>query len=181
MSPSNAQPLPDRAEFRRILEQKFGLKDDAAQKRRALDDLERIIRSKKINLPADFDYKEELAKYRDERYGELTERSRILMSPLRQRALEILETMPEEELAALIQKKLTVKPQPAETISVEQKRRVLEDLDRIINAATQARLTGNQDPFERLLMLCKPVPDFDEKKALEEYYGERYGEYTNLG
>lgn len=26
-----SEPLPDRAEFRRILEQKFGLKDDAAE------------------------------------------------------------------------------------------------------------------------------------------------------
>lgn len=56
----------------KIMQTQFGLltpEEDLARKQKAFEELQKIIRSKKINLPADFDCKEELARYREERFG----------------------------------------------------------------------------------------------------------------
>lgn len=85
------------------------------------------------------------------------------MSPLRQEALQILEATPEEGLTALLRFMRMAKSQPAETNSVEQKRRAFEELGRII----------------RSKKINLPA-DFDEKEELAKYREERYGN-ANFG
>ena len=80
------------------------------------------------------------------------------MSDLRQQALELLETMPEEVLANLIQ-----------FMQAEKLRQ--------INKAK--RLEEKRIAFEELKSLSKSVPDLDEDKARSEYWEEKLG-YENF-
>lgn len=80
------------------------------------------------------------------------------MSALRQQALELLETMPEEFLANLIQ-----------FMQAEKLRQ--------INKAK--RLEEKRIAFEELKSLSKSVPDLDEDNARAEYWEEKLG-YENF-
>ena len=77
---------------------------------------------------------------------------------LRQNAYSLLEKMPDEKLERLIR----IMKEMGE-----------EDIYKVDMAARQAA-------FDRLMELRRPIPDLDEKKALEEYYDEKYEEYLNL-
>ena len=55
----------------RLIEREERLADEKnlAKKHAAFERLQKLINSKKIELPDDFDYKKELAQYREERFG----------------------------------------------------------------------------------------------------------------
>ena len=81
------------------------------------------------------------------------------MSPLRQEAIKLIESVPEENLLALIQK---IKSENDEQLTYRE------------------RLAKKQNALEALLKHCKPIPDLDEKKELAQYREERFGN-ANLG
>ena len=76
------------------------------------------------------------------------------MTVLRQQAFELLETMPEEVLANVIQ-----------FLQAEKLRQINKE----------KRIEEKRIAFEELKSLCKPIPDFDEEKAKAEYFKEKYG------
>lgn len=81
------------------------------------------------------------------------------MSPLRQEAIQLLETVPEEKLSWLIQ---LMQRENAEQLAYKERRQ------------------KNKNALEELLKLCKPVPNLDYEKELAQYREERFGN-ANLG
>lgn len=77
------------------------------------------------------------------------------MTALRQQAFEILETFPDEKLFALIKFMNQEKLKPVETKT--------------------ERLERKRIAFEELKKLCKPIPDLDDDKALDDYMEEKFG------
>ena len=58
-------------ENNRLIAQEKLLADEKllAKKQSAYENLQKLIHNKKVEVPADFDYKEELTRYREERFG----------------------------------------------------------------------------------------------------------------
>lgn len=81
------------------------------------------------------------------------------MSPLRQEAIQLLETVPEEKLSWLIQ---LMQRENAEQLAYKEHRQ------------------KNKNALEELLKLCKPVPNLDYEKELAQYREEKFGN-ANLG
>lgn len=77
------------------------------------------------------------------------------MTALRQQAFEILETFPDEKLVALIK------------FMNQEKLKTIE--------TKTARLERKRIAFEELKKLCKPIPDLDYDRALDEYMEEKFG------
>lgn len=75
------------------------------------------------------------------------------MTPLRQEAFQLLESVPEENLFAVIKFLQT------------------ENLRRL--SKTQ-RLEEKRVAFEELLSLSKPIPDLDDEKELAQYREEKF-------
>ncbi len=82
------------------------------------------------------------------------------MSPLRREAIQLVESVPEDNLLALIQ-----------ILQAEQKKRLAEKVRR----AEEQQSEKKSSSLEHLLTLCKPVPDLDYKKALAQYREEKFG------
>lgn len=77
------------------------------------------------------------------------------MNALRQQAVEMLQSFPDEKLFVLIQF------MQAENLqSVESKKE---------------RLNRKRIAFEKLKSLCRPIPDFDYDKEKDEYMEEKFG------
>lgn len=83
-----------------------------------------------------------------------------MMTALRQQAFEMLEALPEENLFAVIQFM-----QSANLKSIESR---------------EERLNRKRIAFEELKSLCKPIPDLDYDKALDEYMEEKFGNSLQL-
>ena len=81
------------------------------------------------------------------------------MSPLRKEALQLVESVPEENLLGLI-------------------KLIRSEIDE--QTAYKERLARNRKTLDDFLKLCKPVPDLDYDKAREEYMREKFGN-ANLG
>ena len=79
------------------------------------------------------------------------------MTPLRKEAYQLLDTVPEENLFAVIQ---------------------FLQAERIRQLSREQRLAEKRTAFEELLRLSKPIPDLDEEKELAQYYEEKFG-YAN--
>ena len=79
------------------------------------------------------------------------------MTPLRKEVYQLLETVPEENLFAVIQFLQT---------------------ERIRQLSREQRLAEKRTAFEELLRLSKPIPDLDEEKELVQYYEEKF-DYAN--
>lgn len=75
------------------------------------------------------------------------------MTPLRQEAFQLLETVPEENLFAVIK-----------FLQAENLRRL---------SKTQ-RLEEKRVAFEELLRLSKPIPKLDDEKELAQYREEKF-------
>ena len=76
------------------------------------------------------------------------------MTPLRKEAYQLLETVPEENLFAVIQFLQT---------------------ERIKQLSRKQRLAQKQVAFEELLKLSKSSPDLDDEKELAQYREEKFG------
>ncbi len=81
------------------------------------------------------------------------------MTALRQEAFRMLEAMPEEGIAALIQYMIEYNQQ---------------------RMGKDERIAKKKAALDEILNLSKPVPDFDEVKELRESREERFG-YANIG
>lgn len=79
------------------------------------------------------------------------------MTPLRKEAYQLLETVPEENLFAVIQ---------------------FLQAERIRQLSREQRLAEKRTAFEELLRLSKSIPNLDEEKELAQYYEEKFG-YAN--
>ena len=77
------------------------------------------------------------------------------MTALRQQAFEMLQRFPDEKLFILIQFM-----QSENLKSIESK---------------EERLNRKRIAFEKFKSLCRPIPDFDYDKALDEYMEEKFG------
>lgn len=76
------------------------------------------------------------------------------MTALRQQALDLVQSAPEEVLQELIY------------FMHDEKFRQIEK---------EKRLEKKRVAFEKLKSLCKPIPNFDEDKAKAEYMEEKFG------
>ena len=76
------------------------------------------------------------------------------MTALRQEALDLVQSAPEEVLQELIY------------FMHNEKFRQIEK---------EKRLEKKRIAFEKFKSLCKPIPDLDEDKEKEEYFKEKYG------
>ena len=76
------------------------------------------------------------------------------MTALRQQALDLVQSAPEEVLQELIY------------FMHDEKFRQIEK---------EKRLEKKRVAFEKFKSLCKPIPDLDEDKEKEEYFKEKYG------
>lgn len=81
------------------------------------------------------------------------------MTALRQEAFRMLEAMPEEGIAALIQYMIEYNQQ---------------------HMSTAERLARKKAALDDILTLSKSVPDLDEKKELQASREERFG-YADIG
>lgn len=79
------------------------------------------------------------------------------MTPLRKEAHQLLETVPEENLFAVIQ---------------------FLQAKRIRQLSREQRITKNSTALEELLQLSKPIPDLNDEKELAQYREEKFG-YEN--
>ena len=77
------------------------------------------------------------------------------MTALRQQAFEMLQSFPDEKLFILIQFM-----QSENLKSIESK---------------EERLNRKRVAFEKFKSLCRPIPDFDYDKTLDEYMEEKFG------
>ena len=76
------------------------------------------------------------------------------MTTLRQQALDLVQSAPEEVLQELIY------------FMHDEKFRQIEK---------EKRLEKKRVAFEKFKSLCKPIPDLDEDKEKAEYFKEKYG------
>ena len=76
------------------------------------------------------------------------------MTALRQQALDLVQSAPEEVLQELIY------------FMHDEKFRQIEK---------EKRLEKKRVAFEKFKSLCKPIPDLDEDKEKAEYFKEKYG------
>lgn len=79
------------------------------------------------------------------------------MTPLRQEAFQLLESMPEETLFSVIQ-----------YLQAEKLKQLSRD----------QRLEEKRVALDELLQLCKPIPALDCEKELAQYRQEKFG-YAN--
>lgn len=77
------------------------------------------------------------------------------MTALRQQAFKMLQSFPDEKLFILIQFM-----QSENLKSIESK---------------EERLNRKRIAFEKFKSLCRPIPDFDYDKVLDEYMEEKFG------
>ena len=76
------------------------------------------------------------------------------MTALRQQAQEMFDSFPDESLTALIQ---------------------FMQEENLKQAEKKERLERKRIAFEKFKSLCKPLPNLDYDKALDEYMEEKFG------